>query len=65
MYIFVLRNISRVLLTVVQFLNMMLATEGKAMFSDLNFEVVDKDVPTTSMVPISVPQKPVNLDLKK
>ena len=65
MYIFVLRNISRVLLTVVQFLNMMLATEGKAMFSDLNFEVVDKDVPTTSMVPKAVPQKPVNLDLKK
>lgn len=46
-------------------IGMMLATEGKAMFSDLNFEVVDKDVPTTSMVPISVPQKPVNLDLKK
>lgn len=47
------------------FIGMMLLQEGKAMFSDLNFEEVDNDVPTTSMVPSTLPQEPVNLDLKK
>ena len=47
------------------FIGMMLIQEGKAMFSDLNFDVVDKDVPTTSMIPSTLPQNPVNLDFKK
>lgn len=45
-------------------IGMMLVIEGKAMFSNLNFEVVDKDVPTTGFS-TDYKDKPVNLDLKK
>lgn len=50
-----------------EFINigMMLIQEGKAWFSNLNFEEVDNDTPLTAGYSMDVPEKPINLDLNK
>ena len=43
----------------------LLAGTGEILFSNLNFEVVDKSVPTTNAAGYKPPSEPKNLDLNK